>query len=388
MKRVLLLFLVLCSCNAFSQSEKIKKKAYQWRNEEIDKLDFKGNNNTTELCQFFHQGIFKGKVYPEFVNQNPGEVYPYVGCKNGCLLCTYFMGMIYLHPNPLLKVPPYYAEAVPFFKKLAEQGDVRSMMILARDLYEDPKSTQKDATQAKYWYAKAAEKGDSIAIVKTEQYKASASNPYEAGLKAYNNKDYAEAIKQWTVAVNYNANGEAAYNLGVMYATGDLVPKNLFGAHHFLDEAARLGVKKGLALNGEMYYQEFYYLDALHYLQEAKNNGYAINQQHLDKVIAYKKDLDDKIAKENALNDAYDASVRLHAQQAKDAAAAKANQQTLSNTPQNNKSTKKCPYCSGSGTVTSASSKSLEQDKNGRWYNVYTPSKTSQCSYCKGTGTL
>jgi len=56
---------------------------------------------------------------------------------------------------------------------------------------------------------------------------------------------------------------------------------------------------------------------------------------------------------------------------------------------QNSSATKtqhKCPYCKGSGTIETAGSKSIEQDKNGRWQNTYTPRNFSTCSYCKGTG--
>lgn len=60
---------------------------------------------------------------------------------------------------------------------------------------------------------------------------------YEGGMAAYEAKDYASALKEWSpLALNGNAN--AQYRLGIMFAHGEGIPKDEKKATEWLLKAA------------------------------------------------------------------------------------------------------------------------------------------------------
>jgi TPR repeat protein len=59
-------------------------------------------------------------------------------------------------------VPQDYAEAVKWYRKVAEQGDDVAQFKLGQ-MYEEGKGVQKDMTEATKWIRKAAEQGHEYA---------------------------------------------------------------------------------------------------------------------------------------------------------------------------------------------------------------------------------
>ncbi len=64
---------------------------------------------------------------------------------------------------------------------------------------------------------------------------------FEAGLNAYKAGDYATALKEWQPLADQGA-PHAAYNLGLMYARGEGVPKDFTKAASYYQKAAEQGI--------------------------------------------------------------------------------------------------------------------------------------------------
>lgn len=386
MKYVIAILLMLPAYNSNAQSQKLKQKIWAWRNETETSIQYNGNQQTDELCKFYHEGIYKGKVYADFVNQTPDEFCARLADKNGCLKCTFWLGWFKMNPPSFYNIKPDWAGALPYLKKTADAGNVKAMMILASEIYENSPLANLD--HAKEWYEKAAALGDSIATARLVKINVAQDDPFDKGMTAYNNKNYTDAAKYWAIAVEINKNAQAAYNLAVMNANGTGFVKNSETAHYFYYKANQYGIKKASLEDGELYYAEGNFFNAWEYLTKAQQQGCAVNQSHIDVALIGRKKITDKWDAEAAAEEAYQAGVERHAKERAEAAQNNhaPNNVSTNNTPK--RSEKKCPYCNGAGVIDTPGSKSIDQDKNGRWYNTYTPRSFKNCSYCKGTGYL
>ena len=80
----------------------------------------------------------------------------------------------------------------------------------------------------------------------------SAGDDLQKGLTAYQSGDYANALREWKPLAE-QGNADAQYNLGVMYHTGDGVPKNYKTAMKWYRLAAKQEFARAQSNLGAMY---------------------------------------------------------------------------------------------------------------------------------------
>jgi len=107
-----------------------------------------------------------------------------------------------------------YTEALPLYQGLAEQGDAPAQFILG-GMYSNGKGTAKDEAQAVVWYRKAAEQGD---VVAQTMLKIQADDLYDQGR-------YAEAFSLYQ-GLAAQGDSSAQFDLGAMYEAGQGVTKD------------------------------------------------------------------------------------------------------------------------------------------------------------------
>ena len=75
---------------------------------------------------------------------------------------------------------------------------------------------------------------------------------FSAGFRAYENHDYATALKQWQPLAERGSEA-AEFNLGLLYFDGNGVPQNYSEAVRWFEKAADQGYTKAQHNLGEMY---------------------------------------------------------------------------------------------------------------------------------------
>lgn len=75
---------------------------------------------------------------------------------------------------------------------------------------------------------------------------------FDTGLKAYENKDYATALKQWQPLAE-KGNAMAQFNLALLYFDGKGVPQDFAEAAQWFEKAADRGYTRAQRNLGEMY---------------------------------------------------------------------------------------------------------------------------------------
>jgi TPR repeat protein len=75
---------------------------------------------------------------------------------------------------------------------------------------------------------------------------------FEAGLRAYENKDYATALQEWRPLAE-NGDAAAQFNLGLMYYDGTGVPQDFKQAASWFQRSADQGYTKSQLNLGAMY---------------------------------------------------------------------------------------------------------------------------------------
>ncbi len=123
-----------------------------------------------------------------------------------------------------------YEEALEWFRKAAEQGDLLAQYSLG-DMYENGNGVEQDYEEALEWFRKAAEQGLSLA-----QY--SLGLMYENGNGV--EQDYEEAEKWFRKAAEQGLS-LAQYSLGLMYENGDGVEQDYEEAEKWFRKAAEQG---------------------------------------------------------------------------------------------------------------------------------------------------
>lgn len=90
------------------------------------------------------------------------------------------------------------------------------------------------------------------AIVMSAGLFVAAAQDFGAGLRAYEQKDYAGALKEWRPLAE-KGNSEAEFNLALLYFDGKGVPQDFEQAAQWFETAANEGYTKAQHNLGEMY---------------------------------------------------------------------------------------------------------------------------------------
>jgi uncharacterized protein len=116
--------------------------------------------------------------------------------------------------------------ALAGLKELAGRGSVSSMVYIAH-AYRHGTGTGVDLFQSNEWYRRAMDAGSPLAS-------------YELARNYMNAKDYDRVIEMWSLGAE-NRYPPSMHMLGVSYARGWRVPKNLNKARELLEGAADQG---------------------------------------------------------------------------------------------------------------------------------------------------
>jgi uncharacterized protein len=92
-----------------------------------------------------------------------------------------------------------------------------------------------------------------LALTLSMTYSAAALAGYSEGLAAYQAKNYARAVKEFTPLAN-QGNRDAQHLLGLMYYTGQGLPQNYKQALGWFRKAAEQGIADAQYVLGAMYY--------------------------------------------------------------------------------------------------------------------------------------
>ena len=201
-----------------------------------------------------------------------------------------------------------YTEAVKWWRKAAEQGNSGAQCGLGI-CYEEGQGVPQDYTEAVKWYRKAAEQGNTYAQEKMNDYKTKQSNTstaarqstnnnttttvnarslVETGMRHYNAKNYAEAVK-WFRKAAEQGNADAQYNLGACYYNGQGVTKDYTEAVKWIRKAAEQGFAGAQYNLGNCYYKgngvTQNYTEAVKWYRKAAEQGNAEAQYHLGELL-------------------------------------------------------------------------------------------------------
>jgi TPR repeat protein len=243
-----------------------------------------------------------------------------------------YIGNVYFTGD---RINQNFDSAIVWFSRAAALDYPKAMYLLARMYDEGKPPPLRSLTKALYWYGEAAAAGDFAATYKMLKYK----------------KD-----------------GEGLYNMWLTYKDSidkmDVPDANIVVG--LRGEASDLGCGRASNSLGQYYNgREYGGRDALFYFKRAVTQGFNVSDNDMSFAV-YSEKADKNIISPQA------SKIGTNGNPNANGAAAKTQH--------------KCPYCKGSGTIETAGSKSIDQDKNGRWQNTYTPRNFSTCSYCKGTG--
>jgi TPR repeat protein len=146
-------------------------------------------------------------------------------------------------------VPQDFAEALKWYRIAAEQGDTQAQTNLGF-MYANGRGVPRDDAEAVKWYRKAAEQGDTLAQARLSAIVLAVptnAGPFEDGLRAYVKGNYAVALKFWQPLAE-QGDAQAQHNVGLMYESGQGVPRNYVQAYIWFD-LARDGAIPGAHTN-------------------------------------------------------------------------------------------------------------------------------------------
>lgn len=246
----------------------------------------RGSENGDITCTFYY-----GKMLVEGLgvkaNKKEGANYLLKAADAGFPQAMYYVGNCYMSGDGLTKNAE---QAVKWYRLAAGKGVHNAQWALAQ-CYREGNGTDINYDQALYWYAEAASKGHNRAF-KNLIIDSIAGSPFIAymkGIKAYTNKDYDEALKQFKVvekakisdgtvmeaAIIANSsyakhnmkkgvkllndaaetNPQAMYLLGTLYEAGKGVEKNMAEAVSYVQKAADKGYGPAECALADMYYE-------------------------------------------------------------------------------------------------------------------------------------
>lgn len=157
-------------------------------------------------------------------DQDEALVYFMRAAERGHVDSQFYVGQYYEHKYD-------YKEAAKWYKKCAENGDVRAQNSLAI-FYEKGRGVDKNLNEAIKWYKKAVE----------QEHVGSMNN---LGCLYYGEKNYEEARIYLTMAAEHGV-AQAQNNLGVIYDHGLGVARDEAKAEMWIRKAAEQGDEMGM----------------------------------------------------------------------------------------------------------------------------------------------
>lgn len=268
----------------------------------------KGAENGDMTCTFYY-----GKMLVEGMgvkaDKKDGANYLLKAADAGFPQAMYYVGNCYMNGDGLTK----NAEQAVKWYKLASGKGVHSAEWALAQCYREGVGTDINYDQALYWYAEAASKGHTRAFKNliTDSIAGSPFIAYMKGVKAYTNKDYEEALKQFKIvekakvadgkvmeaAIIANSsyakhnmkkgikllndaaktNPQAMYLLGALYEAGKGVDKDMNQAVTYMKKAADMGYGPAECSLADMYYEgrgvEQDYTKAVEWYNKANSQG-------------------------------------------------------------------------------------------------------------------
>lgn len=246
----------------------------------------RGSENGDIPCTFYY-----GKLLVEGLgvkaNKKEGANYLLKAADSGFPQAMYYVGNCYMSGDGLTKNAE---QAVKWYKLAAGKGVHNAQWALAQ-CYREGNGTDINYDQALYWYAESASKGHNRAFKNliTDSIAGSPFIAYMKGIKAYTNKDYDDALKQFKVvekakisdgkvmeaAIIANSsyskhnmkkgikllndaaatNPQAMYLLGTLYEAGKGVDKNMEEAVSYMRNGADMGYGPAECALADMYYE-------------------------------------------------------------------------------------------------------------------------------------
>jgi len=155
-----------------------------------------------------------------------------------------------------------YAEAVRWYRKAAEQGNLWGQNALG-SMYQLGMGVKQDYAEAVKWFRKSAKQGNASA-----QNLLGKAYALGTGVK----KNYTEAVKWYRKAAMQDY-ADAEYKLSVMYSKGQGVKRDLGAAARWRQMAAEQGHAEAQALLGAMYYFGKNYVEAGMWFLKAAAQG-------------------------------------------------------------------------------------------------------------------
>jgi len=235
--------------------------------------------------------FYYGKMLVEGLGVKPdkkdGANYLLNAAEAGFPQAMYYVGNCYMNGEGLTKNAE---QAVKWYKLAAGKGVSNAEWTLAQ-CYRTGNGTPINYDQALYWYAESAAKGHNRAFKRliTDSIPESPFITYMKGMKAYSNKDFDKALKQFKIvgkakiadgkvmeaAIVANStypkhnmkkgikllneaaktNAQAMYLLGALYEVGKGVDKNMATAVDYMTKAADMGYGAAECALADMYYE-------------------------------------------------------------------------------------------------------------------------------------
>ena len=173
----------------------------------------------------------------------------------------------------------------------AEQGHAMAMFTVATDYFFGTAGLEKDNEKALSLSMKAKESGDLTDDIPVDDLIRRIENDiaFDAARAAKAKGDYAEANRQYRIAID-KGSAAAAWNLSIMYAKGEGVPKDPEECYKLRFKAAKMGNARAMFYMAERLHYgdgipEKNDLAALHWANKAKNNKNLPADKAIDQLI-------------------------------------------------------------------------------------------------------
>lgn len=248
---------------------------------------FKKGADNKEVVSTFYYGKMLVEGLGVKSDKKDGANYLLYAAEAGFPQAMYYVGNCYMNGEGLTKNSE---QAVKWYKLAAGKGIANAEWALAQ-CYRTGNGTPINYDQALYWYAKSAAKGHNRAFKRliTDSIAGSPFTAYMKGMKAYSNKDYDEALKQFKIvkkakvadgkvmeaAIVANStypkhnikkgikllndaaktNTQAMYLLGALYEAGKGVEKNMATAVDYMTRAAEMDYGAAQCALADMYFE-------------------------------------------------------------------------------------------------------------------------------------
>ncbi|WP_304407876.1 tetratricopeptide repeat protein [Bacteroides acidifaciens] len=248
---------------------------------------FKKASDNGDISSTFYYGKMLLEGLGVAQDKKAGANYLLKAAETGFPQAMYYVGKCYRTGDGLTKNPD---QAVVWLRKAAGAGVSNAQWDLAQ-CYRQGNGTPINYDQALYWYGEACAKGHTNAFKKliADSLVNTPFMAYMKGMKAYSNKDFDEAIKQFKIvekakisdgkvmeaAITANnsyakhnmkkgikllndaakTNAQAMYLLGALYEAGKGVDKDMTKAVEYINRSADNGYGLAECALADMYFE-------------------------------------------------------------------------------------------------------------------------------------